>query len=176
MRKPFMYYFDYDTKEYNKIMSSDLLRNRDKQILSDLVNGMTVSELATKYNCSERTICNRRKELFEKTKQFMGGVAQLEINENNLFKTRKYSVYMLTFPNNKVYIGQTYDTKLRWGLNGRGYEQQEILYNDILKYGWDNIKKEIVYKNLSYEQSIKKEKELINKYQSTNAKFGYNKK
>ena len=65
------YYFDYTTEAYNYIMSSNILRNRDKNILKDLVNGVKTKEIAINNQCSYRTICTRRKEIFEKTKCFM---------------------------------------------------------------------------------------------------------
>jgi len=65
------YYFDYTKEAYDYIMSSKLLRNRDKNILQDLVNGKKTKEIALDNKCSYRTICTRRKEIFEKTYQFM---------------------------------------------------------------------------------------------------------
>lgn len=52
-------------------MSSKILRNRDKQILKDLVSGKKTKEMAIDNKCSYRTICARRKEIFEKTSSFM---------------------------------------------------------------------------------------------------------
>lgn len=69
--KAFEYYFDYQPEAYNYIMASRILRNRDKAILKDLVDGKTVKELANTHCCSERTICTRIKEIFEKTKTLM---------------------------------------------------------------------------------------------------------
>ena len=65
------YYFDYTPEAYNYIMSSRILRNRDKKILEDLVNGKKTKEIAIEHKCSYRTICTRRKEIFEKTNSFM---------------------------------------------------------------------------------------------------------
>ena len=53
----------------------------------------------------------------------------------------KFSVYILKFPNNKVYIGQTKNIKIRWEGNGSRYKGNKEMFNDILKYGWENIKK-----------------------------------
>lgn len=69
--KKFEYYFDYPDDMYDYIMKSRILRNRDKKILEDLVNGKKVREIAIDNKCCERTICTRRKEIFEKTRQFM---------------------------------------------------------------------------------------------------------
>ena len=65
------YYFDYTKEAYDYIMSSSLLRNRDKNILKDLTSGKKTKEIAIDNRCSYRTICTRRKEIFEKTRQFM---------------------------------------------------------------------------------------------------------
>ena len=69
--KKMEYYFDYSKDALNYILSSKILRNRDKDILLQLVDGKKVKEIAYENGCSYRTICNRRKEIFEKTKQFM---------------------------------------------------------------------------------------------------------
>ena len=69
--KTFEYYFDYSPEAYNYIMSSKILRNRDKMILKDLVEGKKTKEIAIDHNCSYRTICTRRKEIYEKTMNLM---------------------------------------------------------------------------------------------------------
>lgn len=86
-----------------------------------------------------------------------------------------YSVYKHTFPNGKVYIGITSrKPESRWGLNGNGYKLQSLIYNAIQKYGWNNIKHEILFKNLTKKEAEQKEIELIAKYKSNNINFGYN--
>lgn len=69
--KTFEYYFDYSPEAYNYIMSSRILRNRDKNILKDFVNGKKTKEIAIDNGCSYRTICSRRKEIYYKTKELM---------------------------------------------------------------------------------------------------------
>ncbi len=88
---------------------------------------------------------------------------------------KKYIVYKHTSPNGKVYIGITGKTAEERWQNGRGYKANKHFYNAIKKYGWDNIKHEILYQNLKAEEAYKIEKELIKKYQSNNLKNGYNK-
>lgn len=66
-----VYYFDYSQEAYNYIMSSKLLRQSEKNILNDIIAGKTVKELALDYNCSEMTICKKRKKIFELTKELM---------------------------------------------------------------------------------------------------------
>lgn len=86
-----------------------------------------------------------------------------------------YVVYKHVAPNGKVYIGITrQDVKRRWGKNGERYKCQEKFYNAIQKYGWENIKHIILYKNLNFEDACKKEMELIAKYKSNTKTYGYN--
>ena len=88
---------------------------------------------------------------------------------------KDFIVYMHTTPSNKVYIGITSQKKInrRWQ-NGYGYKNNKHFFNAILKYGWDNIKHEILYTGLSKEDACKIEIELIAKYKSNLIKYGYN--
>lgn len=86
-----------------------------------------------------------------------------------------YSVYKLTAPNGKVYIGITSrDPKIRWN-SGNGYKYNKHFYDAIQKYGWKNIKKDVLYSGLSQEDAYRLEIELISKYKSNDREFGYNK-
>lgn len=84
-----------------------------------------------------------------------------------------YTVYKHTCPNGKVYIGITQQLPENRWINGYGYKKQ-IFYRAILKYGWENIKHEILYYNLTEKEAKEKEIELIYKYNSTSPKHGYN--
>lgn len=86
-----------------------------------------------------------------------------------------YLVYKHTnLINNKVYIGITQQkAEKRWD-RGHGYKRQPHFRDAIKKYGWDNFKHEILYDNLSKEEAIEKEIELIAKYKSNNREYGYN--
>lgn len=90
-------------------------------------------------------------------------------------KERCYYVYKHIFPNGKVYIGITCKKPIyRWN-NGNGYKKtSSFMYNAIKKYGWNNIKHEILFENLKKEDAEKKEIELIDFYKSCDRKFGYN--
>lgn len=86
-----------------------------------------------------------------------------------------YCVYKHTFPNGKIYIGITsMKPEYRWKKNGNGYRQQPLMYNAIQKFGWNNVRHEIIYYDLSKEDAEQIEINLILKYQSNNIKFGYN--
>ena len=93
--------------------------------------------------------------------------------DSNMYNS--YIVYKHTSPSSKVYIGITkFDPKYRWLNNGRGYKTQTTFFNAIIKYGWINFKHEILYKNLSEEQALDKEEELIQQYKSYDRRYGYN--
>lgn len=180
MRTISTYYFDYTSNEYLYLLKNDSLKNTEKQLLYDLVQGKTVRQLAVDYNCSERTICNRRKDLFLKTKALLskininyGDDIKLPTINTNPYKC--YSVYMLIFPNNKVYVGQTINTQARWSGKGIGYKNNEEMYNAIVEFGWENITKKVIFSDLTLEESLEKEKEMIIHYKSNIPIYGYNK-
>lgn len=84
-----------------------------------------------------------------------------------------YKVYKHTFPNNKVYIGITKNNVARRWMNGNGYNSQYV-YRAINKYGWDNIKHEVLFENLTKEEAEQKEISLIAHYKSNKTQHGYN--
>ena len=85
-----------------------------------------------------------------------------------------YCVYKHISPSGKVYIGITSnDPRRRWN-SGHGYRQCKGFWNAIQKYGWSNIAHEILYTGLTKSEAERIEKELIEKYRSTDSRFGYN--
>lgn len=85
-----------------------------------------------------------------------------------------YTVYKLTSPSNKVYIGITgQPIKSRWA-NGKGYKCCPAIFKAINKYGWDNIQKEILYEGLTEEHAKFIEVFLIGSYKSNDKRYGYN--
>lgn len=86
-----------------------------------------------------------------------------------------YKVYKHTFENGKVYIGITkQDPQRRWESGGRGYDECPRMRNAIKKYGWENVKHEIVADGLTKQQAEEMEVSLISFYQSNKAEYGYN--
>ena len=82
---------------------------------------------------------------------------------------------MHTCPNKMIYIGITgRDPKKRWASNGFYYKDNKRFSNAIRKYGWINIRHEIIKDNLSQDEAEYFEKKYIQKYNSTNPKKGYN--
>lgn len=77
-----------------------------------------------------------------------------------------YSLYRHTTPSSKVYIGITMQpVEYRWN-NGKGYMnvKKGPFKSSILKYGWNNIKHEVLFTNLSETLAKHLEKELIRHY------------
>ena len=86
-----------------------------------------------------------------------------------------FTVYKHTTPSGKVYIGITGQNPLRrWRPDGSGYKENNHFWNAICKYGWDNIKHEIIRSGLTKEEACRLEIDLIAKHDSTNQKKGYN--
>lgn len=85
-----------------------------------------------------------------------------------------FCIYKHTCPNGKVYIGVTSQNPLRRWNNGNGYRGNEHFYRAIVKYGWENIKHEILLVGMSKEQAERAEKELIAAYKSNDKEYGYN--
>lgn len=95
---------------------------------------------------------------------------------NKMDDKNKYSIYIhINKINRKVYIGQTsqHPPEKRW-LNGKGYSGNKHFDAAIKKYGWNNFEHKILYNNLSINEANDLEAFLINQYNSTNNKYGYN--
>jgi hypothetical protein len=87
----------------------------------------------------------------------------------------KHYVYRYTFPDGKVYIGSTkLEQKVRFS-NGFGYKSIPLMYEEILKYGLDKIKYDVLIKGLSKEEAVNIEMEYVRIYDSSNPGKGYNK-
>lgn len=86
-----------------------------------------------------------------------------------------YSIYKLTLPNGKSYVGQTSQKPYKRWAGGSGYAENKELHNDILEYGWRNVIKEILEEVEDGKEALVKEREYILKYKSNEPEFGYNK-
>ena len=88
--------------------------------------------------------------------------------------TEEWSVYKHTSPNGKIYIGVTHQKpEYRWR-NGEGYKSNTHFYNAIQKYGWSDITHEIIADGLIESDALALEKELVEKYKSSDRRYGYN--
>jgi len=90
------------------------------------------------------------------------------------------TIYKLTFPNKKVYIGQTVQKFCnRMSQHKRNAykackDSNLLLYNAIRKYGWENIKKEIILQTMDLKNLTALEIEYQQKYKSCSRVRGYN--
>lgn len=100
----------------------------------------------------------------------------IEDKGNEAIQEESYSVYIHTTPDGRKYIGMTrQNVEKRWH-GGCGYRNQPKFYDEIQKNGWSNIKHEVVLESASFEEAAQKEKELIQKYETQNPKYGFNTK
>lgn len=155
--------FNFCKEVYDKIMKDTILNKKEKDCFKYLVQGYTCKYIADKLRVSERTVKNRRKSIFEK----------LNLNITTIDNS-KFCVYILVFPNKKFYIGKAANPKQRWN-NGEGYRDNQEMYTDIQKFGWDNIEKKILYRGLTELEAHQKENETIVIYKSYMTEYGYNK-
>ena len=84
------------------------------------------------------------------------------------------SVYILTFPDGKKYVGMTSrSVEDRWE-NGTGYNCNKRMYAAIKAVGWCNVKKEVCATGLSLLDAQLLEKQKIAEYRATEPDRGYN--
>ena len=88
--------------------------------------------------------------------------------------SRMFSVYKHTFPNGKVYIGITCTNVFKRWNGGLGYKSQTLMFRAITKYGWDNIRHEVLFDSLTQEEAEATEKRLIAEHNACDAAYGYN--
>jgi len=84
-------------------------------------------------------------------------------------------IYLFSFPNGKYYIGRTknnFEQRLVEHKTRVTKKYQHPLYYAFNKYGWDNVKKEVLESVDTQEQAILRELFYIEKYDSLNN--GYN--
>lgn len=86
-----------------------------------------------------------------------------------------YTIYKLTVPNGKSYIGQTSLKPYRRWNGGAGYKENKELYAEIMEYGWRNVEKEILAEVEDSQEAHIKEREYILKFRTNEPEHGYNK-
>lgn len=113
-------------------------------------------------------------------KEIIAQIEKIQLELNNLKELLQdqerptTTIYCHLLPNNKYYIGQAQRSRQRWQ-DGEGYKTNKPFYEDIQKYGWQNIKHIVICKApLRKADGI--EKALIYLYEANNLKYGYNKR
>ena len=90
----------------------------------------------------------------------------------NTSEVINWTLYRHISPSGKIYIGITSkEINRRWRY-GTGYSNCILFQNAIDKYGWENIKHEILFTNLSEVRAKNLEKDLIRHYK--NFEISYN--
>ena len=85
-----------------------------------------------------------------------------------------YTVYKLTDPEGKLYIGLTgKPAEQRWR-KGRGYSRDTPIRAAVNRYGWEAFEKEILCEKLTREGGGKLESWFIAYYDSSSPEKGYN--
>lgn len=91
-----------------------------------------------------------------------------------LIAMQTFKVYKHTLFDGRAYIGITCQPLSRRWRDGEGYKTSPYFYRAIQKYGWDAFEHEVLLDNLTEEEAIAKEKELIAEYQTQNRAHGFN--
>lgn len=84
-----------------------------------------------------------------------------------------WTVYRHISPSGKVYIGITSKKSpaSRWGKDGYNYRSSVLFHKAIQKYGWDNIKHEVLFTNLPEERAKNLEIDLVSHYKNLNLSY-----
>lgn len=168
-----------------------------KQYSHNNICQLTNKMLSSMMNISERTVDRAINALEsfgyinKETKSICGNgrsnrIRNITINDDIIYNvshnsstndTGKYSVYIHNNKiNNKSYVGITcLDVNQRWQ-NGMGYKDNDMFFEDILKYGWDNFNHTILHTGLAKKEALEFESLYIDKFNTTDKNFGYNRK
>lgn len=85
----------------------------------------------------------------------------------------KYLVYKHTSPSGKSYIGITRDYDARCRMHRSPTSRCVAFRAAVERYGWDNFLHEVLYDNLTKDQALYREQQLIREY-GTMVPHGYN--
>lgn len=71
--KLMQYTYNFEPEMYKYILNSNLLNKKkdEDKIFKALVQGYTCEQISKKYNYCVGTICNRRRDIYNKTKKYM---------------------------------------------------------------------------------------------------------
>lgn len=159
-----MYKFEISKLKRDEIMNNIYFTPKEKIIFLLLLDGIKQKDIPKHINCSLRTVKYKVKNIYNKISIYY---------ENKNEEYYNNYVYMHIFPNGKKYVGCCIDCTMRWQ-NGNGYKTNIFMYNDILKYGWENIEHIILLKTKDSNIAFQLEKNLIIALHLTDKNFGYN--
>lgn len=85
-----------------------------------------------------------------------------------------FTIYCLTLPDGRAYVGLTsQSTRIKWA-DGWSYALNPPLYDGILEYGWQHIKKEELAKMSLEKEARDLEAILINRLKTYRQEKGFN--
>lgn len=87
---------------------------------------------------------------------------------------KRYIVYKHITPDGKSYIGATSTSTQRRWQGGTNYKTSYRFNEAIQKYGWENIRHEVLCEGLTKEEAEQKEIEYIALLKSNDPQYGYN--
>lgn len=154
-----MYNFQMSKKKKEEILENVIFSTEEKDVFEKLTMGMKRNELPSIIGVSQRTIARIVKRISEKI-----------INYENS-ESISYKVYVHKFPNGRKYVGVCQCCEDRWA-NGNGYAYNKKMYDDIKKYGWDNIEHKVLYETTNSNVAYSIERILIDELELV--KNGYN--
>ena len=158
-----MYNFNMTKDRQNELLAACNFTREQEDIFNELVAGTKRKDvplkLKDKYPMSERTLKRRINAIIQKISQY---------NER---ETIKHKVYIHKFPNGKKYVGVCQCCKDRWN-GGNGYANNTEMYEDIKKYGWENIEHKVILETSDSYIAYELEKILIEELDLINN--GYN--
>lgn len=89
----------------------------------------------------------------------------------NTSEVTKWTIYRHVSPSGKIYVGITSkEINRRWRY-GTGYSNCILFQNAIDKYGWDNIKHQVLFTNLTEDRAKNLEKDLIRHYKNLGVSY-----
>ena len=158
-----MYNFKMSKSRQEKLMNECNFNEIEKCIFNNLVLEKSRLEvydiIKQKYGCSISTTNRIIKKIINK------------INNYDYSDDSKYKIYIHKFPNGKKYVGVCQCCEDRWN-NGNGYANNKEMYEDIKKYGWENIEHKVLYEISDSKIAYDIEHILINELELI--KNGYN--
>lgn len=157
-----MYNFKMTKERSNEILENCNFNDFEKKLFNSLISTRTRKEVYKQFEYSQPTIDREIKKLAKRIDEY-----------DNKKGMNTLKLYMHIFPNNKKYIGICQCCEDRWA-NGNGYGYNKDMFEDIKKYGWENIEHIILLESYNNELICQLESNLIKALKLYDFENGYN--
>ena len=151
----------YNKKQEKEIIDNYNLSKLEIMVFEGINKGTKREQLSKELNRSIPTIDRTIRKIKNKIEE-----CEIEMKDS-------YKIYSHIFPNGKKYVGICINPEERWN-NGLGYAYNKLMYDDILKYGWENIEHKILCEFKNREEALRLERNLIDTFNLYNIEYGYN--